>query len=235
MIRALVALSDAAVGRGFQAMLEESEDCSCVSLTGALDQVRKLTRTHAPDVVVLDVAFRRADGTLLPELLALDPAPGVLVYVDHGPDECAIRHLLGRGGRSRLSGGAVALLDDCCLTSLKQDAQGCLARGTGPEEFLRAVRTVAAGEIVAGPWLTMVARSVQGRNGRGEPDAISPRELEVMVLLAEGLSNKEIGRRLGIREQTVKNHVSRTMSKLGVSSRLEVGLLAAKHNLRLAE
>jgi LuxR family maltose regulon positive regulatory protein len=80
----------------------------------------------------------------------------------------------------------------------------------------------------------MVARSVQGRNGRGEPDAISPRELEVMVHLAEGLSNKEIARRLDIREQTVKNHVSRTMAKLGVDSRLAVGLLAAKHNLRLA-
>lgn len=235
MIDVLIALADTAVARGFRAMLEDAEDCEPVAVVQELEAVRPAVRRHRPRVLLLDVTFRRADASLLPDLLAMDPAPGVLVYVDHGPDECVVRHLLSRGGRSRLSGGAVAILDDCCLTSLKNDALGCLARGAGPDTLLDAVRRVAAGEVVAGPWLTMVARSVQGRNGRGEPDAISPRELEVMIHLAEGLSNRQIAERMDIREQTVKNHVSRTMAKLGAESRLEVGLLAAKHKLRLAE
>lgn len=235
MIRVLVAVSDPVVARGLQSVLGDAEDCRCVASTREPERIRPLAEETAPDVLLLDASFRRGDASLLPGLLELDPAPGVLVYVDHGPEECVVRHLVTPGGRSRLSGGAVARLDDCCLTSLEHDARGCLAKGASPEQVVDAVRAVAAGEIVAGPWLTVVARSVQGRNGRSDPDAISPRELEVMVLLAEGLTNREIGARLGIREQTVKNHVSRTMAKLGVDNRLEVGLLAAKHDLRLVD
>ena len=235
MIDVVVALADSVVARGFQAMLDDAADCACLEVVGERADIRPAVRRNKPDILLLDVAFRRADADLLPDLLAMDPAPAVLVYVDHGPDECVVRQLLAPGGRSHFSGGAVAMLDDCCLTSLKNDARGCLARGADADEFLDTVRRMADGEIVAGPWLTMVARSIQGRNGRGEPDAISPRELEVMVHLADGLSNKEIAERMEIREQTVKNHVSRTMAKLGASSRLEVGLLAAKHKLRLAE
>lgn len=235
MIDVLIAMADPMVGRGFQAMFNEAKGYVCVGMVQELEEVRRAVQDGSPRVLLLDVAFRRADAALLPDLLSMRPETGILVYVDHGPEECAVRHLLARGGRSRLSGGAVAILDDCCLTSLKNDARGCLARGTDSEGVLESVRRVAEGEVVAGPWLTMVARSVQGRNGRGEPDAISPRELEVMIHLAEGLSNRQIAERMDIREQTVKNHVSRTMAKLGAESRLEVGLLAAKHKLRLAD
>jgi DNA-binding NarL/FixJ family response regulator len=235
MVRTVLALSDPDVGRAFRRTLDGSGDCTCVGATHRLDEVRPLVADHTPDVLVLDVAFRRADPGLLPELVNHGGRTAVLVYVDHGPEDCAIRHLLERQDRGRLSNGAVALLDECCLTSLKQDARGCVARGTGPDGILRAVRAVAAGQVAPGPWLTAVARRLQGPNAPPGPNGISPRELEVMVHLGNGLSDGEIAGRLGICEQTVKNHVSRTMAKLGLGSRDEVGRLAAEHRLRLED
>lgn len=130
----------------------------------------------------------------------------------------------------------MARLDDCCLTSLRRSALGCVARGSTPESVVGAVLAVGRGEVVAAPWLASLAKAVHGPTSRaGDDTPISVRELEVMALLAKGLSNKEIARRLGLREQTVKNHVTRTMQKLGAENRTEVGLLAARHKLRLVE
>jgi len=100
---------------------------------------------------------------------------------------------------------------------------------------LAAVRAVYRGEIAAAPWLTTVAASLAGGNDDHGNSPISARELEVMALLAEGKSNKQIARHMDIREQTVKNHVGHLMEKLGVTSRLEAGLLAAKHHVTLNE
>jgi len=189
-----------------------------------------------PDVLILDVNYRRADDSLLPDLADQNPSCKVLVHVAHSSLECALRHLLEMGDRAHLSDDAVRRLDECCLTSLRVGARGCLPKAIDPESLLRSVRSVAAGEVVAAPWLTAVARmSASSSPSERAKRAITPRELEVIALLAEGLGNKQIARRLGIREQTVKNHVTRAMEKLGVTSRLEVGLMASRMNLELAE
>jgi DNA-binding NarL/FixJ family response regulator len=73
-----------------------------------------------------------------------------------------------------------------------------------------------------------------GQDGDEAHRAITPRELDVMALVAEGLGNKAIARQLGIREQTVKNHLARLMSKLGLSNRVQVGLIASKYDLTIA-
>ena len=237
MIDIVVAVPDAVAAMGLQAVLDEADDLKVVARTEDPDRIRTLVAEHEPDVVLLDVSFRRADPELVPDLAGMEKPCKVLVHVDHGPDECAVCHMLEVGGRARLSREAVARLDECCLTSLNQMALGCLAQGTSPEGGRRTVRTVAAGEVAAAPWLTALATTLGPTNGHGrdKPSAISVRELEVMTFLAKGDSNKEIAKAMGIREQTVKNHVARIMEKLGARNRMEVGLLAAKHHLRLEE
>lgn len=172
---------------------------------------------------------------LIEELAEIHAGTSVIVYVDHSAEECGLRHFLEGEGRAALSPEALKRLDDCCLTSLKMNARGCVGTGARPEMILAAIRTVVEGEVAAAPWLASVANVFQGGGGRGESGGLSEREIEIMGLLARGMSNKQIGKHVGIREQTVKNHVTRTMSKLGVDSRLEVGVLAARHNLRLAD
>jgi len=236
-IRVLVAVQDPITVLGLQAALNAAPDMSCAaSAPERLADIRGLVAEVSPDVLLLDVALRRADPKLLPDLAATDPGTKVLVYVDHSPEECVLRHMLEVGGRAGLSPEALTRLDDCCLTSLRHAALGCVAKGTRPESVVGAVRAVAAGDVVAAPWLASLANAVQGHPSTArDASPISARELEVMTLLAKGLSNKEIAARLGLREQTVKNHVTRMMHKLGAENRTEVGLLAARHKLRLVE
>jgi DNA-binding NarL/FixJ family response regulator len=202
-----------------------------------VDAVRDAVSRLSPDVVLLDVEFRRSDESLIPELSRKHPASRVIVLVDHGEDECALRSLLA-ASRGRLSQDAVALLDDCCLVSLRSSALGCLPKGSDPERVLAAVRTVVSGEIVAAPWLAVAVQADQRDKtvpvwSREQP--ITGRELEVIAAVAEGLSNKDVAERLGIKEQTVKNHLGRIMRKLGLNSRLEIGLFAARHRVAVRD
>jgi DNA-binding NarL/FixJ family response regulator len=235
-IRVLIAVQDPVAAAGLHTILSGPDDIVCLALPDSLDDVRDLVAANAPDVLVLDVELRRRDPRLLRDLVSTHPGTRILVYVNHSPMDCALRHMLELGGRARLSPDALARLDDCCLTSLRQRAHGCLGTGVDGDAVIHGVRTVHAGEVAAVPWLASLARMSQEPVGKTRGSSpISVRELEVMTLLAEGLSNKEIGERLGIREQTVKNHVTRTMGKLGVRNRLEVGLLSARHNLKLTD
>lgn len=234
-IRVLVAVKDPVADAGLRTILNQADGIVCVpAAEGDTTDVRGAVAREEPDVLLLDVSLRRADPQLLADLVDRNPATRVLVYVDHSPQQCALNHLLELGGRAHLSPDALARLDDCCLTSLRQRAHGCLGTGVEVHAVVDAVRAVAGGEVAAAPWLASLAETVRLAGGE-EASPISVRELEVMTLLARGLSNKQIAKELGIREQTVKNHVTRTMEKLGVHNRTEVGLLAARHNLRLLE
>jgi DNA-binding NarL/FixJ family response regulator len=229
-VRLVVALQDELPRLGVETALE-SCDTACVVAT--LDSVEDLDRVlveKAPDVLILDVRFRLADPDLLPGLATRHPAVRVIVYVAHTASECALRHLLAAGSRARLSPDALGRIDECCLTSLRQDARGCIPAEASAAEVLQAVRTVAGGQVAAAPWLSEFAHAAAGRP---TPGAITPRELDVLALLGKGMSNKAIARQLGIRERTVKNHTSSLMEKLGLGSRAQVGVVAAHHNLRV--
>jgi DNA-binding NarL/FixJ family response regulator len=234
VIDVVVAVADPIAAIGIQTILDGAEDVRHILSVESRTGVRQAVEQHRPHLLLLDVAYRREDPGLIPGIAQDHPDTRVLVYVNHSADECGVREMLALGGRSRLSAEALSKLDDCCLMSLRQQAMGCVGTGSTPEMVLEAVRTVARGEIAAAPWLSSVVHSLQEGGGPSEKP-ISARELDVMGLLAEGLNNKQIARKLDIREQTVKNHVTRLMEKLGVKSRLEVGLLAARHRLRVVE
>ena len=235
MIDVQVAVADPIAAIGLSTVLDGAEDMRCLPSIDSLEAVRAAVNVHEPDVLVLDVVYRRADASLVPEVAEGPTGTNVLVYVDHSAEDCGVRHMLELGGTARLSPEALAKVDECCLTSLQHQALGCLGTGSSPQHLLQAVRTVAGGEVAAAPWLTAVAETVRGGNEEGKAAPISAREVEIMAMLAEGLSNRLIAERLGIREQTVKNHVARTMDKLGVHNRLEVGLMAARHHIRVAD
>lgn len=236
MTSVLIALYDPLAALGLSGVVEDADGLHCAGLVDVDQAIRDAVVRHRPSVLVLDVQHRRADPELLGDLARIDSALRVLIMVDHRAEECAVRHLLASRFGGTIMPDALAMLDECCLTSLKTNAHGCLAREPRPEEAIRAIRTVAAGEVAAAPWVHALTDRVQrnGRPGASAPEsAITARELEVIANVAKGLSNAEIGQVMGIREQTVKNHIGNAMAKLKVASRLEMGLFAAKHHVLL--
>lgn len=117
----------------------------------------------------------------------------------------------------------------CCLAA---GAEGYIIKDVTPPELIRAVKIVAAGETyvdprIAGDLLRRRSRS----NGRADINELSIRETEVIRLIAEGLSNKEISARLSLSEKTIKNHVSRIFSKLNIYARTQAAVHAIKMGL----
>jgi DNA-binding NarL/FixJ family response regulator len=229
MIEVVVALEEPLLRLGIRAALDEAEDCRVTGSIGGVAEVEEVVRERKPQVLVLDAGFQREDRQIIPRLMAEHPALKVLVVVEHSDEECSVRALLADPQAARFSEDALEHLDECCLTSLRSSARGCVARTAEPDRLVHAVRTVAAGEIAAAPWLSAILTS--GASGNAAPAPISARELEVIRLVADGKGNKEIAKLLGIREQTVKNHLASIMQKLGAKSRLEVGVSAVRQNL----
>ncbi len=120
---------------------------------------------------------------------------------------------------------------------LRSGASGYLLKDMEPSELVTALRDIVAGKTVVAPELAPVlARVIQGDSGEEEPqestpfDELTPRELEILCLLAEGQSNKVIARNLGISDGTVKLHVKAILRKLSVHSRVEAAVMAVERN-----
>lgn len=236
MLSVVIAVEDSIARLGLQAVLDGSDVARTVANLSEPADLEPALEAHEPDILLLDVWYRWEDPRLIQRLSKKYPSVRILMYVRHTAEECVLRHLMEAGQRSLLSPDAVKRLDECCLTSIRGGAQGCLARESAPADVIRAVQALGAGEVVAAPWLHAIANGHMSSAGRVESArAITARELEVMALLARGMGNKAIARKLRIREQTVKNHLARIMDKLGVSNRFQVGLLADRHNLRLED
>ncbi len=141
--------------------------------------------------------------------------------------------MLSRTNAVKLTPEAYGRLNECCLLALRSSARGCAPKVGDPERLLAAIRTVAAGEVAAGPWLDALVLQSGSEPAYTETGRrrISARELDVITLVARGLENKEIARQLGIREQTVKNHLGRVMKKLGLRNRQELAVFAVKQHL----
>jgi DNA-binding NarL/FixJ family response regulator len=227
--RVLIALAMPFLRTGVRQVLSQAGDMQVIGEASELGQVVPVIERLAPDIVILDSDFHRAEPQLVKAIRDARPAIGVIVMVNHSDDECVIRSMLADPDGPQFSDEAIAKLSECCLMALRSSARGCVPKVAEPDRLVSAIRTVAAGGLAAGGWLgSMVERM---SDSAPEAGRVTGRELEIISLVARGLENKEIAAELEIAEQTVKNHLSRVMKKLGLRNRQEVAMFAVRVHL----
>ncbi len=231
MTSVLIALGEPFVRIGVQATLEKSGDFEVAGQVEDVTGVRPAVEKLAPDALILDEHFRRQDQKLLPGLGKTHPDCRVLVMVDHTDEQCTLRSLL-MGPRDHWpDDNVLKQLQECCLLALRDSARGCIPKASPPERLVDALKAVLAGEVWAGPGLSEYFRDSIIPHTKPVQQRVTTRELEVIGLLVDGMSNREIGQRLNLSEQTVKNHIARIMGKLGVRNRVELALYAVRERL----
>jgi DNA-binding NarL/FixJ family response regulator len=213
-LRLLVADDQAVVRMGFTAMLDSQPDMSVVATAQDGDQAVRLAREFAPDVVLMDIRMPVLDGIeATRRLSSTETAPKVLVLTTFD-------------------------LDDYVYEALRAGASGFLLKDATPEEILAAVRVVGAGEALLAPSVTrrLIAEFAARKRLTQPPelDRLTPREHEVLLLIASGLTNAEIAGRLCLAEQTVKSHVSSVLLKLELRDRVQAVILAYESGLVIA-
>ena len=210
-IRVLLADDHEVVRVGLRSLLEIEPDMRVVAEAADGATAIRAAQAHRPDVVIMDVRMEPIDGiAACREVKSLLPETGVLMLTSFGTEEAV-------------------------LAALMAGASGFLLKNAGRAEVLRAVRAVARGESLLD---TAVTRRVTERlvalATRTEHDEVaqlSTREREVLALVAEGRTNREIAARLVISEATARNHVSHILDKLGMSRRSEAAAFAARMGL----
>jgi DNA-binding NarL/FixJ family response regulator len=225
-IRIVLAMKEPLLLAGVDGVLSTSGDCVLCASTTQADGVMPLLERERPDVLVLDKQFEHDQPGLLERLHHGQPDLRMVMYVHHTAQECLLRNL-AENSMFELSDEELESLD-CCLVSLRAGAKGCVPKGATADQLLTAVRAVMIGEIAAAPWLG--AHFTRPR-ASGGPPKLSPRQLQIVRLVARGFSNKAIARELGLREQTVKNHLARASRSLGKANRLELALYALQQTM----
>ncbi|OXM70389.1 response regulator [Amycolatopsis vastitatis] len=217
MIRVLLADDHAMFRSGMRALLDTQPDFTCVGEASDGREAVAETARLRPDVAVLDVRMPRLDGLAATE--AILAAPGndtrVLVLTTYDADEYVYR-------------------------ALRAGASGFLLKSLAPEELVAAMRVAARGDALIDPSVTrrLVAKFATVLEPAAEPPELArltSREREVLLLLAGACSNAEIARKLHVGEETVKTHVSRVLSKLGLPDRVHAVVYAYRHKLVPAE
>ena len=204
-IRILLADDHDVVRRGLTALLDGSEGFAVVGAAADGEEAVTLAGEHQPDVVLMDLSMPGVDGIeATRRLMAARPESRVVV-------------LTSFSDRERI------------LDALDAGAVGYLLKDAEPDELLRGIAAAARGESPLAP---KAAKAVLSARAESRPAAeLTAREQEVLALLAEGLANKQIARRLGIAEKTVKAHLTSVFSTIGVSDRTQAALWAQRHGL----
>ena len=204
-IRVLVADDHAVVRQGLRTFLELQEDIEVVADVADGRQALVAVAEHDPDVVLMDLVLPEVDGVE------------------------AIRRIVSERPRVRVIALTSFLDDDKLFPAVRAGAAGYLLKDVEPAELVKAIRTVHAGEGLLHPAVAArLLEEVAAAGGRAAPENLTPREREVVGLIARGLSNKRIALELGISEKTVKTHVSSILGKLGLTDRTQVALHAVR-------
>ena len=208
MISVLIADDHAVVRQGLRTYLELQPDIVVVAEAGDGAAAVEAAADLAPDVVLLDLAMPELDGVAALELLR-ERAPGarVIVLTSFGEDE-------------RL------------FAALRSGAAGFLLKDTQPAELVRAIRSAHGGQSPLSPAVATRVVEELAHGGRPRPsDLLTPRELDVLRLIARGRSNKRIALELGVAEKTVKTHVGHVLAKLSLTDRTQAALYAVREGL----
>ena len=214
MIRVALADDQELVRSGFAALLDAEDDITVVGSAADGEAAVRLAQREKPDVLLMDIRMPGLDGIEATRRIAAAPGlDGVHVVIL-----------------------TTFELDEYIFDGLRAGAAGFLVKDTDADELLRAVRVVAAGESLMSPTVTRRlisefatrTRDAQPVPGVGE---LTAREREVLTLIAAGLSNGEIARRIFVSQSTVKTHSARAMMKLGARDRAQLVVLAYEAGL----
>ena len=218
MIRVLVADDQALVRAGISALLSAEEDIEVVGVASDGIEALALARSTRPDVACLDIRMPGLDGIEVARALCgpdADPAVPALMLTTFD-------------------------LDDYVFGALEAGASGFLLKDADPDTIIGAVRQVAAGNGTLDHQLTkrvlrefVERRQLQPVTGARADDLLTAREHDVLLLLAQGLSNEDIATELVVELSTVKSHVARILPKLGVRSRLQAVVWAYQNRVVL--
>jgi DNA-binding NarL/FixJ family response regulator len=230
----LVALAQPLIRIGVRVTVDEAPDFEVVGEIDDVGGVEPAVASLKPDILLLDSWFQQRAEHLVPGIVQDYPSVRVLIMVDHTDQSCTLRSLLSGPREHRPTDEALKVMKECCLLALRESAQGCLPKASTPEVLLTSLRSAMAGEMWVGPGLTQHWRDWWARGADEsslDKTQLTGRELEVVGLVVDGLSNAEIGENLGLKEQTVKNHLARIMAKLGARNRVELALRAVREHL----
>ena len=207
-IRVLVADDHPMLREGLVAVLDTQQDFEVVGEAADGSEVVRLAERLNPDVILLDLEMPGVDGV------------------------AALEKLRSAGSEARTIVFTAYDTDERILGALRAGARGYLLKGASRTEIFDAIRTVHAGGSLLQPVVTnKLLQTMSREERREETEPLTPREIEVLGLLALGLQNKEIASRLFITERTVKFHVSSLMHKLGAENRTETVTIAAQRGL----
>jgi DNA-binding NarL/FixJ family response regulator len=219
-IRVVLADDQALLRKGFRMILEAEEDIVVVGEAEDGHAAVRLVELYAPDVVLMDVR--------MPSLNGIE----------------ATRAITGSGSPSRVLILTTFDLDEYAFSALRAGASGFLLKDVPPHELAQAIRTVDRGDAVVSPRITKrlldeYAHQLPDLSSTGRTEGHVPavlgelteREREVLMAVAEGLSNAEIAERLFVSEATVKSHVGKILAKLGLRDRVQAVVLAFQTGL----
>ena len=195
---------------GVRKLLESEEDISVVGEVSSGAECPAMLAKLKPDILLLDLRMPDKDGLTLLEEMNFDTLPTRVVVLTATEDDRDV------------------------VRSMRLGARGVVLKQSASDLLIKSIRKVAGGEIWLDKRMTaevMKAFSKSTETGRREKPLLSDREKEIVQLVAQGFRNREIGEKLFISEQTVKNHLHNIFDKLGVSDRLELALYAIHHRI----
>ncbi|WP_134739215.1 response regulator transcription factor [Nocardioides sp. 503] len=207
-IRVVLVDDHAVVRTGLAQLLDGSEGIEVVGSAATGEEAIDVVRESSPEVVLMDLQMPGMDGVAATRrILADSPSAQVLVLTSYSDAERIV---------AALDAGAV----------------GYLLKDADPEEIISGVRAVSRGESPLHPRAARTLLTARSTSPTAGPaSGLTPRELEVLALVRAGLANKQIARRLGISERTVKAHLTSTFARIGVVDRTQAAVWAERHDV----
>jgi DNA-binding NarL/FixJ family response regulator len=214
VISVVIADDQALVRGGFRALLDAQTDITVVGEAGDGEEATRLALELKPDVVLMDIRMPAVDGLEATRRIVADERTAAVKVVILTTFD----------------------LDEYVFEAIRVGANGFLVKDTEPAELLRAVRAVVAGDALLSPGVTrrlIEEFAARAKDPTGLPDlrGLTEREREVVALVAEGLTNDDIARRLTMSAATAKTHVSRAMVKVGARDRAQLVVFAYESGL----